>query len=159
MNCQFSFGPHRSYFCSADTVYAWSDNNLPRNLARILEDSAHPQALDTPYDLAFPMEPGTYTLCWKTVRGEDCYEDAQLSPPYARLARFIKKTAAKGTHTSRTVFGPNFSFFSMSASGYCWQSLPPRSRRTCRRAYACAGQRVSLWGCTAHMWCSITMGP
>ncbi|KAJ6529847.1 hypothetical protein B0H19DRAFT_1193388 [Mycena capillaripes] len=125
MNCQFSFGPNRSYFCSAETVYAWSDNNLPRELARLLEDSAHPQALDTPYDVAFPMEAGTYAICWKTAKGEDWYEDGSLGPAYGRLARFIKNVATKGGHTTRTVFGPNASFFSTSAAGYCWQNLPP----------------------------------
>ncbi|KAJ7852361.1 hypothetical protein B0H14DRAFT_808482 [Mycena olivaceomarginata] len=124
MNCQFSFGPNRSYFCSAGTVYAWSRNLLPPALVR-LQDSLHPQALDTPYDVAFPMEFGTYALCWKTKRGEDCYEGACLGPSYGRLARFIKNVATSGAHTTRTVFGPNASFFSMSPSGFCWQNLPP----------------------------------
>ncbi|KAJ7346291.1 hypothetical protein DFH08DRAFT_1081116 [Mycena albidolilacea] len=124
MNCQFSFGPNRSYFCSAGTVYAWSRNLLPPALVR-LQDSLHPQALDTPYDVAFPMEFGTYALCWKTKRGEDCYEGGCLGPSYGRLARFIKNVATSGAHTTRTVFGPNASFFSMSPSGFCWQNLPP----------------------------------
>ncbi|KAJ7823796.1 hypothetical protein B0H14DRAFT_1307783 [Mycena olivaceomarginata] len=124
MNCQFSFGPNRSYFCSAGTVYAWSRNLLPPALVR-LQDSLHPQALDTPYDVAFPMEFGTYALCWKTKRGEDCYEGGCLGPSCGRLARFIKNVATSGAHTTRTVFGPNASFFSMSPSGFCWQNLPP----------------------------------
>ncbi|KAF7339186.1 hypothetical protein MVEN_01995900 [Mycena venus] len=125
MNCQFSFGPNRSYFCSAGSIYAWSAKSLPPALARLLEDSAHPQALDIPYDVAFPMEPGTYALCWKTKSGEDWYEDGFLGPSYVRLARFIKNVATKGAHTTHTVFGARASFFSMSPSGYCWQNLPP----------------------------------
>ncbi|KAJ6550292.1 hypothetical protein B0H19DRAFT_1265132 [Mycena capillaripes] len=125
MSCQFSFGPDRSYFCSGGSAYAWSDKLLPPELARILEDKAHPQALDHPYDVAFPMEPsGRYLMCWKAKRGEKCYEDGSLGPSYARLARFIKAVVTNGGHT-RTVFGPNASFFSISASGFCWQNLPP----------------------------------
>lgn len=48
-----------------------------------------------------------------------------LGPSYPRLARFIKAAAANGSHTTRTVFGPNASFFSTSPSGFCWQNLPP----------------------------------
>ncbi|KAJ6505342.1 hypothetical protein C8R45DRAFT_547706 [Mycena sanguinolenta] len=125
MNCQFSFGPNRSYFCSAGSVYAWSEKALPPALSRLLEDNAHPQAIDTPYDVAFPPQPGTYALCWKTKSGKDWYEDGRLGPHYARLARFIKNVATNGGYTTRTVFGPNGSFFSMSPSGFCWQNLPP----------------------------------
>ncbi|KAJ7908407.1 hypothetical protein B0H13DRAFT_661336 [Mycena leptocephala] len=125
MSCQFSFGPDRSYFCSGGSAYAWSDKSLPPELTRILEDKAHPQALDCPYDVAFPMEPsGRYLMCWKAKRGEKCYEDGSLGPSYARLARFIKAVVTNGGHT-RTVFGPNASFFSASSSGFCWQNLPP----------------------------------
>ncbi|KAJ7152377.1 hypothetical protein C8R46DRAFT_1357454 [Mycena filopes] len=123
MECQFSFGPNRSYFCSAGTVFAWSNGLLPTGLARLL-DKNHPQALDVPLDVAFPMEAGSYALCWKTTRGEDWYEDGCLGPAYARLARFIKNVATKGGYTTRTVFGPGASFFSMSPAGYCWQNLP-----------------------------------
>ncbi|KAK6977303.1 hypothetical protein R3P38DRAFT_549408, partial [Favolaschia claudopus] len=127
MNCQFSFGPNRSYFCSAGTVYAWSPKNLPPPLARLLEDNAHPQAIDIPYDVAFPMEPGLYALCWKTRTGEDWFEDGRLGPRYHRLARFVKNVSTKGPglHTTLTVFGPNSSFFSHSPTGYCWQNIPP----------------------------------
>ncbi|KAJ7135293.1 hypothetical protein C8R43DRAFT_622367 [Mycena crocata] len=125
MNCQFSFGPNRSYFCSADSVYAWSDSNLPQGLARLLEDRNHPQAMETPYDVAFPMEAGLYALCWKTTRGEDWYEDGCLGQNYARLARFIKSVATRGGYTTRTVFGPGASYFSMSPSGYSWQNVAP----------------------------------
>ncbi|KAF8177471.1 hypothetical protein K438DRAFT_1292035 [Mycena galopus ATCC 62051] len=125
MNCQFSFGPNRSYFCSAGTIYAWSQNSLPPVLARLLGDPAHPQAIAIPYDVAFPMQPGTYALCWKTRNGEDCHEAGCLGPSYARLAHFIKNSATQGAYTMRTVFGHNGSFFSSSPSGYCWQNLPP----------------------------------
>ncbi|KAF8181909.1 hypothetical protein K438DRAFT_1840629 [Mycena galopus ATCC 62051] len=124
MNCQFSFGPNRSYFCSAGSVFAWSQNSLPPKLAALLQGSAHPQALDTPYDVAFPMEPGMFVMCWRTKSGQDWYEDGSLGPAYARLARFVQSVATTGAHTTRTVFGPNASFFSMSPSGFCWQNLP-----------------------------------
>ncbi|KAJ7473617.1 hypothetical protein B0H11DRAFT_1339318 [Mycena galericulata] len=123
MNCQFSFGPNRSYFCSAGSIYAWSA--LPAGLTRLLENRNHPQAVATPHDVAFPMEPGFYALCWKTTGGEDWYEDGCLGPNYVRLARFIKNVATKGGHTTRTTFGPGASFFSMSPSGYSWQNIPP----------------------------------
>lgn len=52
-----------------------SNKSLPLELSRILEDKAHPQALDCPYDVAFPTESsGRYLMCWKTKRGEKCYE-------------------------------------------------------------------------------------
>ncbi|KAJ7731827.1 hypothetical protein DFH07DRAFT_1065677 [Mycena maculata] len=124
MDCQFVFGPNRSYFCGAGPVFAWSENNLPAGLTRVLQAPQHPQALDTPYDVAVPMEPGTFALCWKTIGGEDWYEDGCLGPHYARLARFIKVVATTGAHTTRTVFGPGASYFSMSPSGYSWQNIP-----------------------------------
>ncbi|KAJ7078785.1 hypothetical protein C8R44DRAFT_895846 [Mycena epipterygia] len=126
MNCQFSFGPNRSYFCSAGSGYAWSDNfSIPEGLLHLLEDKNHPQAIQAPHDVAFPMEPGMYALCWKTTAGEEWYEDACLGPNYARLAAFIKSVATSGGRTMRTVFGPGASYFSISPSGYCWQNLPP----------------------------------
>ncbi|KAJ7777688.1 hypothetical protein DFH07DRAFT_951339 [Mycena maculata] len=109
MDCQFVFGPNRSYFCSAGPAFAWSGNTLPAGLTRVLQERQHPQALDTPYDVALPMEQGTFALCWKTRGGEDWYEvstDGFLGPNYARLARFIKSVATTGGHTTRTSFGP-----------------------------------------------------
>ncbi|KAJ7614933.1 hypothetical protein FB45DRAFT_873801 [Roridomyces roridus] len=123
MNFQFSFGPNRSYFCSVGSVYAWS-NNIPAPLARLLSDPTHPQAVDTPYDLGFAMEPGLYALCWKSKRGQYWWEDSCLGPSYSRLARFIKNAASRGVHTTHTVFGPSCSFFSISPSGYSWQNIP-----------------------------------
>ncbi|KAJ7202191.1 hypothetical protein C8J57DRAFT_1486104 [Mycena rebaudengoi] len=68
--------------------------------------------------------PAGYLMCWKAKRGEKCYEDGSLGPSYAWLARFIKAVVTNGGYT-RTVFGPNASFFSTSSSGFCWQNLPP----------------------------------
>ncbi|KAJ6613534.1 hypothetical protein B0H10DRAFT_2222177 [Mycena sp. CBHHK59/15] len=71
------------------------------------------------------MEAGKFALCWKTVKGEDWYEDRFLGPPYAALAQFMKNVATKGGHTTRTVFGPGGSYFSMSSTGYSWQNIAP----------------------------------
>ncbi|KAJ7064309.1 hypothetical protein C8F01DRAFT_1130935 [Mycena amicta] len=124
MNCQFTFGPNRTYFCSADSFFAWSEGNLPSSLQRILDDPRHPQAMATPYDVAFPMESDSYGMCWRTSRGELC-NATRLPPHYSRLTRFLESsTAAFSVNTTRTVFGPNKSFFSMSPRGYAWQNLP-----------------------------------
>ncbi|KAJ7641899.1 hypothetical protein FB45DRAFT_901298, partial [Roridomyces roridus] len=120
MNCQFSFGPHRSYFISADSAYAWSENNLPQSLMRLLQDPN----LEIPHDVAFPMEAGLYASCWRTTSGHNWSEDGCLGPHYVRLARFIKSVTTSGGHTTRTVFGPGASYFSMSGSGYSWQNIP-----------------------------------
>jgi hypothetical protein len=40
----------------------------------LLEDKNHPQAMQAPHDVAFPMEPGMYVLCWQTTAGEEWYE-------------------------------------------------------------------------------------
>jgi hypothetical protein len=37
----------------------------------------------------------------------------------------MRKIAQSGEHTSRTVFGPNASYFTISPSGFSWQNLPP----------------------------------
>ena len=57
-----------------------SENTLPATLAKLLEDRDHPQAIVTPYDVAFPMEPGSYAMCWKTTGGEDWYEGTRCVP-------------------------------------------------------------------------------
>ncbi|KAF7303946.1 hypothetical protein MIND_00625300 [Mycena indigotica] len=125
MNCQFTFGPNRSYFCSADSYYVWSQGSIPTSLQRILQDHRHPQAMATPYDVAFPMEPDAYSLCWRTTRGELCSEASQLASQYSRITRFLRtSTTTYNVPTTRTVFGPNASFFSMSQRGYSWQNLP-----------------------------------
>ncbi|KAJ7609894.1 hypothetical protein FB45DRAFT_1038360 [Roridomyces roridus] len=121
MNCQFSFGPNRSYFVTAGSVFAWSDDTLPPDLVRILED----EDLDCPYDVGLPMEPEHYTISWRTTSGEDWYEDERLGPNYTRLARFIQIAATAGSHTTLTTFGPNHSFFSLTPTGYSWQNIPP----------------------------------
>ncbi|KAJ7058220.1 hypothetical protein C8F01DRAFT_312076 [Mycena amicta] len=126
MDCHFAFGPNGAYFCKSDTVWAWSDNNtLPERLRLLLEDPNHPQATKLPYDIAFPMEPGTFSMAWQTVRGEGWYEELFLGPRYSKLAAYILKTAKDGQHTLRTVFGPNASYWTMSPPGFSWQNLPP----------------------------------
>ncbi|KAJ7222550.1 hypothetical protein GGX14DRAFT_540450 [Mycena pura] len=126
MDCHFSFGPNGAYFCKSDTIWAWSDNNtLPEPLRLILEDPNHPQGNKFPYDVAFPMEHGTFSMAWKTVRDEDWYEELFLGPTYSKLAEFIRKIAQSGEHTTRTVFGPNASYFALCPSGFSWQHLPP----------------------------------
>ncbi|KAJ7153573.1 hypothetical protein C8R43DRAFT_1002601 [Mycena crocata] len=126
MDCQFSFGPNGAFFCKSDTQWAWSDNStLPEPLRLILEDPNHPQACQFPYDVAFPVEHGMFSMSWKTVRGEDYYEELFLGPKYSRLAEFMRSIAQAGEHTTRTVFGPNASYFTISTSGFSWQNLPP----------------------------------
>ncbi|KAJ6520614.1 hypothetical protein DFH09DRAFT_1194016 [Mycena vulgaris] len=126
MDCQFSFGPNGAFFCKSDTLWGWSDNNtLPEPLRLILEDPNHPQANKFPYDVAFPLEPGMFCMSWKTVRGEDYYEELFLGPRYSKLAEFMRTIAQAGDHTTRTVFGPNASYFTISSSGFSWQHLPP----------------------------------
>nr|GAT48617.1 predicted protein [Mycena chlorophos] len=72
------------------------------------------------------MEPGTFNMSWKTLRGEDWYEELFLGPKYVKLAEYIRKIAKNnGEHTLRTVFGPNASYWTMSLSGFSWQNLPP----------------------------------
>ncbi|KAJ7195961.1 hypothetical protein GGX14DRAFT_199513 [Mycena pura] len=102
-----------------------SDHNLPPTLIRVLADPQRPQKMETPTDVAFPMEPGEYVMCWRTPQGENRYADDCIGPQHARLARFIKDTTTvPGGRTTRTVFGPTASFFSVSERGYCWQNLP-----------------------------------
>ncbi|KAJ7270859.1 hypothetical protein C8J57DRAFT_293368 [Mycena rebaudengoi] len=126
MDCQFSFGPNNAFFCKSDSIWAWSDNGtLPEPLRQILEDPHHPQANQFPYDVAFPMEHGMFSMAWKTVKGEDYYEELFLGPKYSKLADFIRQCAQGGGHTTRTVFGPNMSYFSISPDGFSWQHLPP----------------------------------
>ncbi|KAJ7105231.1 hypothetical protein C8R44DRAFT_858611 [Mycena epipterygia] len=154
MTFQFSFGPNHSFFCSAGSVYAWSDNPLPKGLASLLEDKYHPQAMGTPHDVAFPMEPEFYALCYQTATGEELYKDTCLGPNYTRLARFIKSAAASG-HKTHTVFGPGHSYFSTSPAGYSWQNLTPaleeeiqhniRTRRPTTVALGVDGTHVVLY--------------
>ncbi|KAJ6630145.1 hypothetical protein B0H10DRAFT_1985190 [Mycena sp. CBHHK59/15] len=59
-----------------------------------------------------------FSMSWKTVRGEDCYEELFLGPKYAKLADFMRNIAqAGGTPRAR--------YFSISPSGFSWQNLPP----------------------------------
>ncbi|KAJ7353387.1 hypothetical protein DFH08DRAFT_64051 [Mycena albidolilacea] len=126
MDCDFSFGPNGAFFAKSDSIWAWSDNNtLPEPLRLILEDPNHPQANKFPYDVAFPTEPGMFSMSWKTVKGEDYYEELFLGPRYAKLAEYMRKIAQNGEHCTRTVFGPDASYFTISPSGFSWQNLPP----------------------------------
>ncbi|KAJ6630139.1 hypothetical protein B0H10DRAFT_1939355 [Mycena sp. CBHHK59/15] len=129
MNCQFSFGPNNAYFCKSDTNWAWSDNNtLSEPLRRVLEDPDHPFATKFPYDVAFPMELGLYSMCWKAK--DDCdysqywtlaHRIVQPTEDYLG-SHYIKLGAFMGNGmTSHTVFGPYHGFF----SSLCWQNLPP----------------------------------
>ncbi|KAJ7611168.1 hypothetical protein FB45DRAFT_320115 [Roridomyces roridus] len=117
MNCQFAFGPNRSFFCAAGPIRTWSENNLPSGLLRVLQDSR----LEITHDVALPMESGLHAASWKTTGGQDGFDNTNLGPTYARLARFIQTTSG---HTLRTVFGANSSYFSISSSGYSWQNIP-----------------------------------
>ncbi|KAJ7270772.1 hypothetical protein B0H12DRAFT_1067408 [Mycena haematopus] len=64
-------------------------------------------------------------MSWRTVKGEDYYEELFLGPKYTKLAEFMRNIAQNGEHCTRTVFGPNTSYFAVSPSGYSWQNLPP----------------------------------
>ncbi|KAJ7468458.1 hypothetical protein FB451DRAFT_1256267 [Mycena latifolia] len=120
MDCQFSFGPNNSFFCKSSTHWSWSDNNtLPEPLRLILEDPNHPQFNKFPYDVALAMEPGVFSMCWKTKNDQDYYEADYLGPHYAKLGTFMANM------TANTVFGPYHSYFSTSKSGLSWQNLPP----------------------------------
>ncbi|KAF8185842.1 hypothetical protein K438DRAFT_2154684 [Mycena galopus ATCC 62051] len=126
MDCDFSFGPNGAFFAKSDTIWAWSDNNtLPEPLRLILEDPNHPQANKFPYDVAFAMEPGIFCMSWKTVQGDDYFQELFLGPSYSKLAEFMRNIGRNGEHCTRTVFGPNTSYFTISPSGYSWQNLPP----------------------------------
>jgi hypothetical protein len=37
----------------------------------------------------------------------------------------MRKIAQNGEHCTRTVFGPDASYFTISPSGFSWQNLPP----------------------------------
>ncbi|KAJ7771316.1 hypothetical protein DFH07DRAFT_226489 [Mycena maculata] len=124
MNCQFSFGPEGSYFCSAGPAFKWGEHNLPVEFARLLQNRNDPHALLTPYDVAFPpSEPGMFAGCWKSVSGEDRF---YVPGNYMRLARLIKSVGTNfgGGQATRTVFGHDGSFFSISPRGCSWQNLP-----------------------------------
>ncbi|KAJ7483966.1 hypothetical protein B0H11DRAFT_2019718 [Mycena galericulata] len=124
MNCQFSFGPDGSYFCSAGSAFKWGEHSIPVEFARLLQNRNDPLSLHTPYDIAFPpSEHGTFAGCWKSLSGEDRF---YVPGNYMCLARLIKSLGANFApgQTTRTVFGHGGSFFSMSPKGYAWQNLP-----------------------------------
>ncbi|KAJ7153574.1 hypothetical protein C8R43DRAFT_1126849 [Mycena crocata] len=120
MECQFYSGTNNAFFFKTGSQWSWSDNNtLPEPLRRVLEDHAHPDYNKFPYDIAFAMEPGAYSMCWKTKDDRDLYEADYLGQHYVKLGTFM---AGK---TENTVFGPYHSYFSTSKSGLSWQNLPP----------------------------------
>ncbi|KAK7055369.1 hypothetical protein R3P38DRAFT_1353669 [Favolaschia claudopus] len=134
---QFSFGPNNAYFVKCDSMRAWyglnlpykvsppitrnrSDKNtLPEPLRHVLQDPNHAEYCKFPYDVAMAMEPGVYSMWWLAKNDIEYYEPDHLGPHYAKLAAFI--AAGK---TSRTVFGPQRSYFSSSSTGLSWQNLP-----------------------------------
>ncbi|KAJ7459277.1 hypothetical protein FB451DRAFT_1563683 [Mycena latifolia] len=134
---QFSFGPNSSYFLIGSGRIAGSDNTLPADLLRVVEDRQHQLAMNAPYDIAFPMEPDSYFGCWQTTRGTLWYEDEHLGPNYARLLAFIRNVAEKGGLTARTVFGPGASYFSTSPRGFSWQNLPPELEDEIQNSLQC----------------------
>ncbi|KAI0046492.1 hypothetical protein FA95DRAFT_1368319 [Auriscalpium vulgare] len=121
---QFSFGPNGSYFLKTESNWAWSDHPLPEPLKEILTDPGHPYAMKYPYDVALGMEPGTYTMFWRTSRDVDAYEDEQLGSSYAKLRTYVETIGKEGGRTSHTTFGPNASYFAISPNGFSWQNLP-----------------------------------
>ncbi|KAJ7705241.1 hypothetical protein B0H14DRAFT_3173012 [Mycena olivaceomarginata] len=72
----------------------------------------------------FRWNPPADISCAGKQSGGEVLRGRVPGPSYARLARFTKAVVTNGGHT-RTVFGPNASFFSISSSGFCWQNLPP----------------------------------
>ncbi|KAJ7670523.1 hypothetical protein B0H17DRAFT_1209256 [Mycena rosella] len=132
MHYLFAFGPNGSYFLSAETYFVFSKALLPGPVNDLVEELDRwtlsepnaPPLLRVPWDVAFPMEEGLYTMSW-TKSEPGCFMDVNLGPNYTRLECFINKAAAARVYTSCTVFGPQYSYFSMSPAGYSWQNLSP----------------------------------
>ncbi|KAF8215526.1 hypothetical protein K438DRAFT_1748462 [Mycena galopus ATCC 62051] len=118
MKHQFSFGPNESYFCNGVQGVAYSDQGLPQEVSSILTNAN----IGSPQDVAFAVEQGSYLMCWSAKDGKDYKTAGEITSGsnYARLVRFVND--AKPT---RTTFGPGFSYFSISTSGYSWQNIPP----------------------------------
>ncbi|KAJ6518351.1 hypothetical protein DFH09DRAFT_1194478 [Mycena vulgaris] len=126
MDCSFSFGPNRSYIMRVGTGWwAYSDDPTPpAYITRILTDAAHPQAWEALYDVALAMEPDVFYMAWQGKGRKSWLEWDYLGDAYARLTHFVK---SPGTWpTTRTTFGPNRSYFSISPSGCSWQNLPSK---------------------------------
>ncbi|KAF8215516.1 hypothetical protein K438DRAFT_1926128 [Mycena galopus ATCC 62051] len=118
MKHQFSFGPNESYFCNGVKGVAYSDQGLPQEVLSILTNAN----MGSPQDVAFAVEQGLYLMRWSAKDGKDYKATGEIPSDsnYARLVRFVND--AKPT---RTTFGPGFSYFSISTSGYSWQNIPP----------------------------------
>ncbi|KAF7373828.1 hypothetical protein MSAN_00594600 [Mycena sanguinolenta] len=124
MDCQFSFGPNLSYVCNANG-WACSDEGLPEEMLRTFADNTHPHAMDSPLDVALAMEEGTYLMRWKATNGTNYRDDETLvGSNYARLSEFIRSVTSDGACTTRTTFGPRFSYFSICPTGCSWQNIP-----------------------------------
>lgn len=131
-----------TYECSSKKSLPGPVNDLVVELERhTSSDPDGPQFLKMPWDVAFPMEEELYAIMWAQSNGgwfrgifrctskmiaNDDDADANLGPNYTRLARFINNAMAAGKYVVRTVFGPQYSYFSMSPGmGYSWQNLAP----------------------------------
>ncbi|KAJ7234854.1 hypothetical protein C8J57DRAFT_1574563 [Mycena rebaudengoi] len=93
----------------------------PAYITRILTDTTHPQAWEALYDVALAMEPNVFYIAWQGKGGKSWLEGLlrrHVRPPDA----FVN---SPGTWpTTRTTFGPNRSYFSISLSDCSWQNLP-----------------------------------
>ncbi|KAF8209709.1 hypothetical protein K438DRAFT_1929672 [Mycena galopus ATCC 62051] len=122
MNCQFSFGPNNSYFCATAGGWVCSENALPAAVYRVFIDENHARAMDTPWDVAFAVDEGSYTVRWRAKNDKNYQRPGKIpvDSNYARLGRFMA-----GNNPTLTTFGPGFSYFSFSRTGCSWQNLPP----------------------------------
>ncbi|KAF7358143.1 hypothetical protein MVEN_00862400 [Mycena venus] len=119
MNCQFWFGPNNSYFCVTAGGWVCSENTLPAAVFRVFIDENHAQAMDTPRDVAFAVDEGSYMVRWTAKNGKN-YKKIPVGSNYARLGRFVDSN-----NPTLTTFGPGFSYFSFSHTGCSWQNIPP----------------------------------
>ncbi|KAJ6537627.1 hypothetical protein B0H19DRAFT_1078775 [Mycena capillaripes] len=162
MHYLFTFGPNGSYFLSAGTYFVHSKDSLPGPVndlvveldRRLLNDSKATQLLKMPWDVAFPMEEGLYTMLWTQSDG-GWFRDANLGPNYTgtRLARFINNAMATGKYALPLDV----------ATGYSWQNLPSeledeiRNDILTRRPYlalnpSVAGQYWALFCDGSTLW-------
>ncbi|KAJ6561814.1 hypothetical protein B0H19DRAFT_1375131 [Mycena capillaripes] len=119
MDYQYSFGPNNSYYlCVAAGFWVCDKNALPKKAFDIFTDENHPKTMDTPRDVAFPMEHGMYLMRWTDKDGKS-WQEHTLDANYARLVRFVNKA-----NPTRTTFGPGCSYFSISRLGCSWQNIP-----------------------------------
>ncbi|KAJ6520687.1 hypothetical protein DFH09DRAFT_1287425 [Mycena vulgaris] len=100
--------------------------------------------MDTPWDVAFAVDDGSYIVRWTAKNGKDYQMTAQIPvrSNYARLGRFMD-----GNKPTLTTFGPGFSYFSFSRTGCSWQNIPPALEENIQncmnvRRPACVALRV-----------------